>query len=589
MPLLTRPVSELTDHVFMPVTRQVAHRLLSSLGYSQVIGDQIYINADWTAHSITSNSNDNANTRQNRLSIEANLQLNPTAQKWDCYTFHHTTAYGINQLTLHNSDPIYSDINTQVEITEMVSPVTIAMNCELVLDSSEYAFQTPQMIFNAHENGSVYSYTDLFFNYPVPKPIVSVLIQIWKMDRLFGEQSGISFEQYIKIRSNNGWQVHKHRELEEYEIVVPVYDLKTLCTLEYSDDRPEGVTENKLPVGWKIPFVYTIQFAIPTLNILKYPVIINNQLLPRTCLVTDNHIRYNNLQEHHHGKADEQYDKYNNRPNKFRPFDHYIYPWYDDWIVPTDSLLLKRHRKPVAIIDITVEEDTKINKLSLKEDFDEDFKLSPLIKEFLYQEDKEALDLYSPYAVSVFHNEQQMDQEVLEFDEDLNLTFTAKSEYEIYRIVISIATDIYRIRPKWYPLLGKYYKVLPSDLKSSMYLRMIHDDWRAGVPKKVININPNTGEMFDRFGDKLLSFENFDYSKYTKDFRSGELDNESPFRHVNEYGGSSQDEIDVGNPNKSNIGRANAPYKDGGITAHAYDQNARVIATAIIPRKASES
>lgn len=305
--------------------------------------------------------------------------------------------------------------------------------------------------------------------------------------------------------------------------------------------------------------------------------------------MVDNHIGHNNIEEHHHGKADEQYDRYTFNPNKFRPSDHYIYPWYDDWIVPTDSLITKRHRKPVAIIDITVEEDTKINTISLKEDFDENFKLSPLVKEFLYQEDSEALDLYAPYSISVFHNEQQMDQDALKFDEDLNLTFTANGKYDIYRIVISIATDIYRIRPKWYPLLGKYYKVLPTDIKTSMYLRMIHDDWRTGVSKKVININPNTGEMFNRYGEKLNSFEEFDYDRYTKDFRSNELNDVSPFWHVNEYGGSSQDTIDIESPNKSNVGRANAPYKDGGITAHAHDQNVRVIATTIVPRKASES
>lgn len=589
MPLLTRPVSELTDHVFMPITRQVAHRLLSSLGYTDIIGDQIYINTDWSAHSVTSNANDNANTRQNRLSIEANLQLNPTSQKWDCYTFHHTAAYGINQLTLHNSDPIYSDINTQVEITELVAPVTIAMNCELVLDSSEYAFQTPQMIFNAHENGAVYSYTDLFFDYPVPKPIVSMLVQIWKMDRQFGYNAGVTFEQYVKIRSNNGWQVHKHRELDEYEIVVPVYDLKTLCSLEYSEDRPSGVQENKLPVGWSIPFVYTIQFAIPTINILKYPVIINNQLMPDNCIITDQHIRHNTLDEHHHGKADEGYAKYTNNPNKHRAADHFIYPWYDDWIVPTDSLLVRRHRSPVAIIDLTVEEDSKVNTISLKDDFDEDFRLTPLIKEFLYQEDSNATDMYAPYSVSVFKNNTQLSQDSITFDENLNLTFTADSKYAIYRIVISIATDIYRIRPRWYALLGKYYAYLATDLKQSMLHRLTHGDWKVGVPKKVEYINPNTGKMYNRLGDILSSFDTFDFNKYTTSHKSIDLEDRSPFYHVNNYGGSSQDEIDTGNPNKSNVGRANQPAIDGGILANAHNQDVRITSTTIVAGEVHKS
>ena len=202
MPILTRPISELTDHVFMPIVRQISHRLIKMLGYSDVIGDQIYINADWSTHSDTS-KDDNANVGQTRFTVDANLQLNPTSQKWDCYTFHHTTAYGVGVPNLYDKDPIYADPINGIRITEMVSPVTIQMSCNLVLQSSELAFQTPQMIFTAFENGAVFTFVDLVYDYPLPKPIISTLIQVWRMDRKYGEPSGVSFEKYIKDRKFN--------------------------------------------------------------------------------------------------------------------------------------------------------------------------------------------------------------------------------------------------------------------------------------------------------------------------------------------------------------------------------------------------
>ena len=46
---------------------------------------------------------------------------------------------------------------------EMLSPINIILNCELTLSSSELAFKTPLQLFNGYENGSVATYTDLFF------------------------------------------------------------------------------------------------------------------------------------------------------------------------------------------------------------------------------------------------------------------------------------------------------------------------------------------------------------------------------------------------------------------------------------------
>ena len=590
MPIMTRPVSELTDHIFMPVVRQLAHRLLSSLGYSEIIGDQIYINTDWSTHSSIGTSDDNANVRQNRLSIETNLQLNPTSQKWDFYTFHHTTAYGIDQRTLHNSDPIYFDKRNQVEITQCVAPATIVMNCDLVFESSEFAFQTPQMIFNHFENGSVFSFTDLFFDYPAPKPIVSMLLQFWEMDRDFGKPANISFEEYIKIRSNGGWQVRKHRDLDQYEIVIPVNNLKALCTLEYSEDRPSGIMENKLPVGWSISFVYTIQFAIPTLNILRYPILINNQLLPDNMIITDKHQRFNNMIEFHHGKADEKYHKGHNLPTQFHIGIANHYPWYDDWTVPTDSPLMMKSRVPVAIIALTVEEDTPINVIGLKEDFDEDFKLSPLIKEMLYQEDYHALDYYAPYQISVFKENRQIGQEALYFDGELTLKFKANNLYERYRIVISVAKDTYHIRPRWHKLLAKYFEYLPNNLKLSMINRFLNGDWKKGLPKKTDKITMK-GEFVDIFGKVVSKVEDFNFDKYTKPAASPfPLEDRPFFKNVNDYGGDNQipNSPNVG-ANKGNVGRVDQPFVDGGIYVDADHSASRVISTSIIARETDVS
>lgn len=79
---------------------------------------------------------------------------------------------------------------------------------------------------------------------------------------------------------------------------------------------------------------------MPTLNILKYPCIINNQLLPETCIPVDQTVRHNRMPEYHHGKQDEDYDKM----KKQRPYPSYTQvPWYDDWIIPKARYVRTSH------------------------------------------------------------------------------------------------------------------------------------------------------------------------------------------------------------------------------------------------------
>ena len=298
MPTIARVISEQTDHIFMPVAQQLSHRILHMLGYEDVIGDNIYLSSEWSAHSKTYNSNDTARVAENRFKIDVDVQLNPNSQKWEAYTFKHTAAYGIYKHLIHQQEAIYTDPYNKVRIMEMLSPINIILNCELTLVSAELAFRTPQQLFNGYENGSVATYTDLFFDYPVPKEIVSILYHIWELDRDGGKPNNISFIEYIKRRTNNTWTVTKHRDLNEYELTVPKYNLKSLCALEYNADRPQGVMENKLPTGWNIPFTYTVQFGMPTMQIIEYPCVVYNQLIDSMFIPTDEKCRFNNMPEY---------------------------------------------------------------------------------------------------------------------------------------------------------------------------------------------------------------------------------------------------------------------------------------------------
>lgn len=487
MPVISCALKELPEHLFRPLLNQLALRILDNLSLTDVVGDKIYINADWSSHSNTGNLEKDAILNQQGLRIDANIQLNPTSQKWDVYTFRHTTAYMVGYHPLHDNYPIYLDEENKVRLVEMRSPITMTLNCKLTIRSADIAFTVPQQIFGEHENGSVFHFTDLAFDYPVPKPIIRVLGQFWKMDRDYGQSAGIRLKDYIMQRCNNTWSFHKHRELNEYELVVPSVNAEALATLEYSDDKPEGVLEGRLPVAWEIPFVYTVQMEMPTQFLFQYPMIYNNQQIPDNCIPKPRNNRINALHGQLPNIAVDQYNTEFHRTN-----DAYVhFPYYDDWVPPTNCKLLQEQYLPFLIMAITVDEnwsepDENGNKhlkktvLNLADFNDDTATFTPAVKEILYQQGEYSLLFNSIYNVSLFRdNKQLIEYKDFTFNRDLELSFQPYDLRSQYHLVFSSKNNIEHIYPYWIPLMKKYFVCLNPQLKQQIVASICDGLWHG--------------------------------------------------------------------------------------------------------------
>ena len=493
MPILTQPVQELNTHIFFPVIQQVSHRLLDIFGYTDVIGDQIYINTDFSTHSFTHTDDENANINKQCFKVEANIQLNPLSQKWDAYTFHHTLAYGIGTKNLNQGHPIYADTENRVRIQEIRSPVSIDLNCELTLLSMELAYRTPQQIFNGYENGSIHELHDLMYDYPVPKSILSVLHTLWSMDRRKGKPNKVHFLQYLKNNTGKGWQLHKHRDKskEEYEIVVPVYDLQTLSVLEYSDDKPQGEKEGRFPIGFTIPFRFTLQFALPTMLILEYPVVYNNQIIPSKCIAVNKNLRWNTMPEYWRDYTHDNWRRYD-QP-QFKGIARF--PEYDDWIVPNTPTSDICSQYPMIVAAMTVDEnDTLDTTLDVSKDFDPVIKLHDLVKEFYYQEGPSAVNYNVPFGIQVYRDDNYLiPVHDYTFDHDMLLRFRAVNLYSAYHVAFTRMENLNYLGSQWWWLLFKYFQWICEDWQIQIRRRIDHlSNGRLGIDAY--------GNIYDRFG-----------------------------------------------------------------------------------------
>lgn len=465
MPVLACATTGLPDHIYGPIVEQLSHRILESLDFQDVIGDKIYIKTDWTTHSQTSGIERDAILGATAFSVEAMIQQNPTSQKWDAYTFHHTTAYGLGNTLLNNGFPVYKDDVNRVRMIEMVSPVTIALNCELTVNSSEIAYKAPQEIFNAYENGSIIHFQDLAFDYPVPKEFISILYGLWKMDRAGGQPADVSFYDYLQARTDKTWNLRTHRDKDECEVVIPRFDLQALATFEYSEDKPQAQMKDKVPIGFTISFVYTVQFALPTLTVLQFPVVYNNQVVPEQFIPIDKQQRFNALNGTHKGIQNQIYD------NTFRPSyaRGVICPNYDDWVMPARTMLSNNNLEPIATIHLLVDEDTPTTKIDLKEDLDENISLSPVVKEILYQQGEESVEYSTIFNVALFKEDKLLvPYDDFTFDEDLILSFKPANKNVHYRAIVTAAMNLSKIDPKWWDLLKKYFAYLNPAIKNQI-------------------------------------------------------------------------------------------------------------------------
>lgn len=476
MPYLSSSINELPTHVFLPIIRQLAHRLLHELNFSEEIGDAIYINTDWSTHYKTSDIDNNINVGQQGLRIDAQIQMNPTQQKFDCYTFYHTAAYGFGHRTLNALEPIYWDRENRVRIVQIESPVTISMNCELTLSSVDLAYQAPIRIFNGYENGSVHKFNDIAYDYPIPKSIVSVLYGLWKMDRVKGQPANVPFVKYLQLNSDGKWNILRHRDKDQYEIIAPVFDLQSLAVLEYSDDRPQAMMENRLPIGFNIPFSYIVQFGMPVLNIMQFPVVYNNQLVPKEFIPVDRHSRFNNIKEYDQRKEFYMY----NQQFKFHTRQALRMPEYDEWYVPSTTDARFHGHLPIVIAHVLVDESKNdlTTEINLDTELTGEAKLTPFIKEVLYQQGELSVRSDGIYSVAVYKDDWEMKPGIdYTFNEKLIVKFIPSDLTSHYRVVIFGPKYLNSINKKWWPLLGIYYPFIPQPIKSQVKAAVENGSW----------------------------------------------------------------------------------------------------------------
>lgn len=468
MPTVSCAIMELPEHVFKVVIEQIAFRLVSTLDLVDIIGDNIYINTDFMSKTSTSNISKDAIINIEALRVDAQIQMNPTSQKWDAYTFAHTISHGITRTALQDMPLIYSDGINGVRVVEQQTPVTITMNCVFHMESAILAHTLPGQLRNLFGSNMV-QYTDLFFDYPIPKPILHVIHGIYKQDRYRDKEQ--SFIDYIAERTANTWNIKANTNISTTtEFVKQVRSIQSLLAVEYTDDKPNANKTNESAAEWQIPIVLTVQFGMPNLNIIHYPAVIGNKLLPAEYISDVDAQRTTRLLGGFNSTSLNAYAE-SHKYGRYSPEAQVVHsPKYDDWSPPSDWEYRKHGHAPIAIIGILLDENETLHTtLDMKEFNDESFSLQPFVKDILIAEGKYALESDSIITLSVFMNDTQLaPYKELHITDDLVLSFNGIDINAQYRLVISVCRKVKYIDPIWRPQIWVYREDFDSAMRNDI-------------------------------------------------------------------------------------------------------------------------
>lgn len=438
-------VGQVTQHVTEPIADQTLRYILSNLGLTDLMKDHIYLVSDFRKTSLTTDAAGNPVLSVNRVVARLTPSLNPANNKWEG----DKTAVDLgNGNTLIRSGTktkkpwtgkdftkeefsVFHDDDTFTDITEWNVGSTFQMEVKMDFKSISQAHEILAKIFATFQNGEMIGYVPLVYDYPVPMDIQRTLFHIYTKTDLPQTQKG--YEDWIRDRSGGAITWNTNREdLRIKEMVVKRTLGQSMYLIECTQDSPEN-TEHVSTITMNV----TVQYSRTNRLVFEYPIIVNNQFLPFKFCWTPPQFRYEN-------KGPIQWqnsavDAYWKSQYPYKNLNPIPYPWWDNWELPSDSIISAKGYRPLMIMAFTLDDADNPNGVTKIDVIDglPGYKLCDEFKAMLQESKASALYTSGAYVnLSVFAHDFQVDQSLLDFDGTI-LTIKSRRKTPIYRLVIS--------------------------------------------------------------------------------------------------------------------------------------------------------
>ena len=434
MPLITTQITELTNHVAVPVAQQVARKLLNELRCRDIFADRLYFKGDFLAASKSTNNDNTVILKEDRATFTIEPNFNPMTTKWTTAQFQHLIGPLFSPRDIEGNRPVFKDSYTNMTLLEHQVPCSIVVRCKFTFMDRNIAYDIFSRLHTKYRNGEMFMQTDLCYDYRLPTDIYSILYYASQLRKVEPNL----FVDYLSNYSNGGITLNYNRDdNSKRELVVLRNAFQTLSQIEYDEERPAPNVTEQSPDAYDLEFTVTMQFTRPNTLILSYPIVVCNTLLPKELIPISPMSALPPIKPKYISFDVENF--VNDLPATAMVKDEFKAPWYDDWEVPMSSGFLKLGYQPFVILAVLLDDPTNeegVTVIDLKADFGGGRLSDDLVASLQAQE---VLSTYpdSKYTLTLYSNNNIVDPELLTLTDDLILTIPNRDLTPIYHLVIS--------------------------------------------------------------------------------------------------------------------------------------------------------
>lgn len=448
MQVFSTTINEILEHVYNAIAGQVSRKIIYQLGLEDTIKNHIYIASDVLGPSKSYNERRLPILHENAFKCNVKYSMNPFGLKWDSTTPGQHMDPALHRRDAMQTLPVFYDPTHNIQLIERYMPCNITLDCSIVLVDRVVAFDVMTRLMSTYVRGELMMVNDLSYDYRMP---MEILNRLYYLGKLAGVQKG-TYLDWLTLGSRGNIQriVSTRTKNQSAEIVIKKQSFGSLAAIDYQGESPAVQSLGTSMDTMTIEFSVTIQFGRVNMLYLKYPNVINNQLIPEELVTADKQDAYGSLYpfiQHPYLALNQPYQfqkQLASHPARL--------PWYDDWDVPEASALRSDYCRPFLIGIFTLDNEgcschccenkcceTKYTTINIKEDFDQ-YSLADNVLEWFKEHPEEALQSDARYHIAVFVNDTQMGSSMLKFDGENLMVPNCKGSKNTYHLVIGAST-----------------------------------------------------------------------------------------------------------------------------------------------------
>lgn len=274
------PIPEISTSVLEPVAEQVVRYIISRIGFSDIIGNNIMFEGTNETTSKTTDDQENRVLTSNKLICNVSNIMSPKDTPYDMLNSAHITSEGYVLSKVLDNFPIFSDSINKLFIFSLDRPGAIQLECTFHFKDRTTAYELGNRMFTIFQNGATIPTIELMFDYPIPEQMLVSMFTIYKMTEFYKNPAN-NFIDYLREGSNYHITLKSNKFFPDTRQLVVQRTLKhSLIKIDFTDPNVNAEKKEKAPIKFTNQMTITVQFSKPADMIFQFPIMVNNELVP---------------------------------------------------------------------------------------------------------------------------------------------------------------------------------------------------------------------------------------------------------------------------------------------------------------------